>query len=141
MTITFWITKGKDTKNSRLLQSLHQYLFVFALLHKTSSGYSLYFLSVSLFNKPPPFIAYKHQARNSNVLYIHMYIFHFISPLTLIKLICIPGPTNGGHLSGLVHVTNLNLRQSTHQTLHCQGNHHQSHLPNSAAEGLVYHRK
>lgn len=40
-----------------------------------------------------------------------MYIFHFIIPWTLIKLICISGPTNGGHFSGLVHVTNLNLRQ------------------------------
>lgn len=110
MTITFWFTKGKDTRNSRLLQSLHQYLHIFALLHKPSSGYSLYFLLVSLFNKLPPFIAYKHQTRN---LICYIYIFHFIIPWTLIKLICISEFTNGGHLSGLVHITKLNLRQST----------------------------
>lgn len=44
-------------------------------------------------------------------IYVHMYIFLFIISWTLIKLICISRPTNGGHLSGLVHVINLNLRQ------------------------------
>lgn len=86
----------QKAKIQRILYScryLYQYLSIFVLLHKSSSGYYLYVLSASLFNKSPQFIAHKCNARNSNVLFIHMYIFYFIILWSLIKLICVSGST------------------------------------------------
>lgn len=79
MTVTFWVTKGNVIKESMLLESLHLYLSVFALLHKPPSGYDLFlfFSSFSFQYQPPPLIACILCARDSNILYTHMYIAHF----------------------------------------------------------------